>query len=373
MKRLDISQVDALFSNGSYPIEFIFGYRNVFDTGRVRRALRGLVSAFWPLFGEYRDGAIFFDEYREEDFFAEEDVDRELDLSGMEDDYLDTYSRFRLPELKKLFFMKAVRFRNGIVLIPKMNHLAGDGYSYFYFMSLLAGLSQPSLVPLKSSVMKSVFKPHHRRTALREFSIRGIHLKPLPQGDTFTLECETISRKDVQSVIREAASVGDFRISTNDVLSVLALKNLVGKRSASWGEMVGLTLPIDVRRYVTEFGRGFFGNSLILHKLQLKKDKLEHSPIIDIAVEIRRSMPKVSKETYIRYLAGLEKILEGRLDEFRPFDPGTGCLVTNLSRLPVDKLNFGTGRPDLILPLTVERNSAGILTDGDNFILRLVY
>jgi len=374
MKKLDISQVDALFSNGSYPIEFLFYYRDAFDTDRIRRALRGLSSAFWPLFGEYRDGTILFDRYREEDFFDEEAIDQEFDIPEMEEKGLETNSRFRLPELKKLFFMKALRFRNGMVLVPKMYHLAGDGYSYFYFLSWLAGMSQPSLVPLKSSLMKSFFKPHHRRTILKEFSFQGVHLGPLPQGDTFAVEGETIPRKDVQSVIREAVSSGGLRISTNDVLSALAIKKLAGRRSEGWGEKVGLTIPIDVRRQVGEYGQRFFGNSIMLHTLQLKKADLERSPARDIAVEIRRSMPTVSKETYIDYLTGLEKILaEGRLDKFKPFDPGSGCLVTNLSRLPVDKLNFGTGSPELILPLTAERNSAGILAKDENYVLRYAY
>ncbi len=374
MKKIDTSQVDALFSNGSYPIEFLFYYRNALDTKKMRRSLRGLSASFWPLFGEYRDGTISFDMYREEDFVDEVAVDQELDIAEMAEWGFDAYSRFRLPELRRLFFIKAIRFRNGMVLIPKMNHLAGDGYSYFYFLSLLAVSSQPSLIPFKSSLLKSFLKPHHRRTVLKEFSLRGVDLPPLPQGGRITLECEMIPRDDVQSVIREAASSADLRISTNDVLAALALKKLVGKDGKVWGEKVALTIPIDVRRQIGEYGRGFFGNSIMLHTFPLKKAHIEHSAVRDIAAEIRRSMPKVSKETYIEYLTGLEKILaEGQWDKFKPFDPSSGCLVTNLSRLPVDKLDFGTGPPELILPLTVERNSAGILADELSFILRFAY
>jgi len=374
MKKINISQVDALFSNGSYPIEFLFCYRDAFDTDKMRQDLRGLSSSFWPLFGEFGDGTIFFNGYREEDYFAEETVDQEIDIPGMRENGFESYSRFRSPELKKLFFLKAIRFKNGLVLIPKMSHLAGDGYSYFFFLTALASLSRPSPIPLKSSLMKSLFKPHHRRTILREFSFRGVDLGPPPHADRFVLESETIPRKDVQSVIREVASSGSLRISTNDILSALAIKRLVGRRSEGWGEKVGLTIPIDVRRHIRAYGPRFFGNGILLHTLQFNKAHLEHSPSRDIAFEIRRSMPALSKNMYTDYLTGLERILsEGRLDEFKPFDPGSGCLVTNLSRLPVDKLDFGTGRPELILPLTVERNSAGILADRDNFVLRLVY
>jgi hypothetical protein len=374
MKKIRISQVDALFSNGSYPIEFLFYYRDAFDTDKMRQALRGLASSFWPLYGEYRDGTVFFDGYREEDYFAGEAVDQEIDIPGMKENRFETYSRFRLPELKKLFFLKAIRFKNGLVLIPKMNHLAGDGYSYFFYLTVLAGLSRPGRIPFKSSLMKSLSKPHHRRTILREFSFRGADLGPPPHTDRFVLESQALPRKDVQAVIREAASSGSLRISTNDVLSALAVRRLVGRHSEAWGEKVDLTIPIDVRRHIGEYGPRFFGNGIMLHSLQFKKAHLEHSSPMDIAFEIRRSMPALSKMTYTDYLTGLEKILaEGRLDKFKPFDPESGCLVTNLSRLPVDKLDFGTGRPELILPLTVERNSAGILADRDNFVLRLVY
>jgi hypothetical protein len=374
MKKLNVSQVDALFSNGSYPIEFLFYYRDAFDTDKMRQVLRELSSSFWPLYGEYGDGTISFYGYREEDYFAEEAVDRQIDIPAIKENRFETYSRFRLPELKKLFFLKAIRFKNGLVLIPKMNHLAGDGYSYFFFLTALAGLSRPGRIPLKSSLMKSLFKPRHRRTILKGFSFRGTDLGPPPQADRFVLEAETIPRKDVQSVIREAASSGSLRISTNDVLSALVVKRLVGRHSEAWGENVALTIPIDVRRRIGEYGPRFFGNGIMLHSLQFRKARLENSPLLDIAFEIRKSMPALSKMTYTDYLTGLEKILaEGRLDKFKPFDPESGCLVTNLSRLPVDKLDFGTGRPEIILPLTVERNSAGILADRDNFILRLVY
>jgi len=54
-------------------------------------------------------------------------------------------------------------------------------------------------------------------------------------------------------------------------------------------------------------------------------------------------------------------------------DPRNGCLVTNLSKLPSDKLNFGAGCPELILPLTIEKNSIAILAKKENFILRFAY
>ena len=53
MKEVGISQVDAIFSSGIYPIEFLFYYSERFETKWLRRSLRQLSSDFWPVFGVF--------------------------------------------------------------------------------------------------------------------------------------------------------------------------------------------------------------------------------------------------------------------------------------------------------------------------------
>jgi len=374
MKEVCISQVDVLFSNGIYPIEFLFYYKEGFKTEKLRRVLRGLSSFFWPMFGEYKDGLIFFDKYREESCYDEQVFPQELNMAEIKENGFEAYSGFRQPDLKRLFFLKVMRWTNGMALIPKLNHLAGDGYSYFYFLSLLAALSRLTLVPFKSSLFGIFLKPHHNRTILKDFSFKEVGMKPLLPVDKFTVEFDEIPRTEVQSVIEEIASSDNLRVSTNDILSAMALKKLVGRQGESWGAEVSLTMPIDVRRLVKEYGRGFVGNGLMFHTLTLKREHIENSQAKEMAVDIRKSMPQVSRETYINYLGELEgTISEGNLEKLRPFDPEHGCLVTNLSKLPAEKLDFGTGSPDLIIPLTVEKNSTAILIKKENFVLRYAF
>jgi len=374
MKQVKISQVDVLFSNGLYPIEFLFYYRQGFDTRRTREALRKLSSVFWPLFGEYKDGLISFDKYIEGDCYDEEAVNQELNVQENRKNGFDDYSRFALPDLKRLFFLKVIRLKNGLALIPKMNHLAGDGYSYFYFLSLLAALSRPTIVPFKPSLISLVSLPHHRRTRLKKFSFQGVELKPALQNEKYAVEYVEIPRKAVQSIIQEAAASGNLRISTNDILAAMAIKKLAAGQSEFLGEEFRLTIPIDVRRQVKEYGRRFFGNGIMLHTINFKTEAIENPTIKALAIKIRKAMPSVSKETYVNYLTQLEEfIAAGRTDELRPFDPSCGVLVTNLSRLPSEKLNFGTGFPELIVPLTVEKNSTAILAKKENFVLRYAY
>lgn len=370
MKKAAISQVDALFASGIYPIEFLFYFDRQLETRSLRKALKKTASSFWPVFGRLSAGLITFDGFKEDDFYGEKTFSEDFPLPESEEEKWKAYSPLRLLELSTLFFFKVLNFKNGTVLIAKMNHMAGDGYSYFYFLSVLAGLSRTNKKPFPSSLSRLFAKPHHRRTAVKEFFFRGGGQALPVQSDTFTLEHMEISKNELSSLLR-AASSRNIRISANDVLSAAALQRIVGSKGVEFGNQVRLTIPIDVRRKVKAYGPRFFGNGLLFHTHVFEKQEIAVSSREKIAARIRESMPAVSAETYRDYLLSLEHLLsEGNPRQIRPFDPLSGCLVTNLSRLPTDKLDFGSGFPKLVYPLTVEKNAAAVLSKGDNFALR---
>jgi NRPS condensation-like uncharacterized protein len=374
MKQVKISQVDVLLSHRIYLIEFLFYFKESLDTEKIRKALKKLAPAFWPLFGEYKDGIISFEKYDEKEFYDEEFADQEFQIPPTEEEKWRIYSPYSLQDTKKLFRLKVTHLKNGTILVPKMKHIAGDGYSYFYFLSSLAALSQHTLLPTKSSVMQLFLKPHHRRKILKDFSFEGIEEKILKQNTQFTMGIDEVCRQDVNLLIRNAAESKNFRISTNDVLSAMAIQKLIGTQKEFAGEFIEFTVPIDVRRNIKEYGRKFFGNGIMLHKMMLKRENIQTSSTVEIAVQIRKSMPSVSKSSYLEYLIGLEKLIaEGDAEKLRPFDPQSGCLVTNISRLPIDRLNFGSGPPDLIFPFTIEKNAAAVLAKDENFILRYAF
>jgi hypothetical protein len=374
MKKVLISQVDALFANGAYPIEFLFYFRDGINTKKFRNALKKISSVFWPAFGEYGDGIISFENYAEENFISAETVDRNFIIPESEEERLELYTQYRLPDTKRLALLKITQFKNGTILVPKMKHLAGDGYSYFYFLSSLAALTRHNLLPSKSSILQVFSRPHHRRTALKSFSFEGLDLKSVRQSNQYIISVDKILRKDVQSSIRKVAESKNYRISTNDILSAMAVKKLAGIQKEFMGDSIDLTIPIDVRRRVKDYGWRFFGNGIMLHTMKLKKDDIVTLSANELAVQIREGMPSLSKQYYLDYLAKLEELISiGNTEKFRPFDPESGYLITNISRLPVDKLNFGTGPPALIFPLTIEKNAAAVLAKDENFILRTAY
>ena len=85
-------------------------------------------------------------------------------------------------------------------------------------------------------------------------------------------------------------------------------------------------------------------------------------------------MPEITRQSYLDYLSELEhRIKGGDPDTFQPYDPESGYLVTNLTRMPVDRLDFGSGPPALLYPLTTGRHGAVLLQSGDRYIVRTAY
>jgi hypothetical protein len=374
VKAIPISPVDALFANGGYPIEFLFFYPDGLESRALRAALRRLARPLWPAFGTYRDGHLHPQPYRESEIYdeARDAEDFPAHLADCPDPA--SLQELMLPPLERLLFLRLLQFRDGTGLILKLSHLAGDGYSYFYLLSLLAASTRQGGGPLRSILPLLAARPHHRRSAVMGSSLTDDQLPPVPATEVGHIVIESVPRREVMAVIREVSRSGEGRISTNDVLTARALQHILDERAGSFGGDINLTIPIDVRRHVRAFGRRFFGNALQMHRMSSPKEGLRDLPTVDLAGRIRATMPEVTPESYRTYLAGLDELARtGDRAELRPYDPAAGCLVTNLSRLPLPRLDFGTGPPSCVLPLTVGRHATLILSQGDRFVLRLAY
>ncbi|MFC2156474.1 acyltransferase [Acidobacteriota bacterium] len=374
MRKVNISPVDTVFANGIYPIEMLFFYSQKLSTQRIRSSIEFLSKIFWPLFGVYDSGAIQFDRYSEEACFQEVISAEEFDQNESYSELYRKYQNMNPSEMSRLFHMTVVQYNNGTALIPKMNHLAGDGYSYFYFLSSLAALTRGLSIPFKKYVIRSLVKPAHNRNVLKNFILDDIVLRPAAKPPMYTTKIETIPKNNVRETIQTIKSSSDQRVSTNDVLSAIFVKKLDEIQKSDTENQMRLNIPVDVRRHVKEYGQKYFGNALLFNVTDFYRSEIRESNVEDIAVKIRESMPRDTRKRYMEFLNGLEDVVsQKQVDRLRPFDPETGCLITNLSKMPTHRLNFGTGDPGSIVPLTMEKNAAAIFSEGDNFILRYAW
>ena len=374
MKKLNISQVDTMFANGSYPIEMLIYYRQRLNTKSIRAALRKLSADFWPVFGEYQAGSIQFETYAEAEHLDEEVLAQTFDVN---EPAAGMYARFRDSVTfapNKLFFLKILHYRNGTVLIPKLLHLVGDGYSYFYFLSLLAAVSRGSYLPLKTRLMRRLYRPHHHRTILKAFHFQETAAKPLPAPGEIQIEFETMPRAALRDQVAQAAADLNLPLTANDVVCAKLAQKMAALPGKAWKAEFQLTIPIDVRRQIKAYGPRYFGNGLLLKTITLQTREVIETGLAELAGKIRAAMPTVNAGTYRQYLEDLEALIAARqLNQLKPFDPHTGILVTNISKLPLKRLDFGSGSADMIYPLTIEKHSTAILGDKDHYVLRLVY
>jgi hypothetical protein len=374
MKNIHISPVDTNFVNGNYPIEFLFYYSKKISGKAIRKALKLCSQSFWPLFGRYENGRIYSEKYKETDFFNELELNENFDQTADDIDLWKKYQTINPHPMERLFSLSVLQFKNGTVFIPKMNHLAGDGYSYFYFLGVLAALTQNSFIPFRRTLLRIASAPHHNRTALKPFLFEKTEIAPALRYDNCSIHHETVSRKSIREQLRKIGSEKKETVSTNDILSAMVVKKTIKSQPDKFENKLTLSIPVDVRHRVKEYGTKFFGNGLYFHHLNIEFTKSEQPDVDELAIMIRDSMPQISKNFYEEYLDKLEAYIAGSdVHALNPYNPEKGCLVTNLSRLPSKTLNFGTGNPDFIFILTIGMNSAVILADSENFILRLVY
>lgn len=373
MKKLSISQISTFFANGSYPIEFLFYFPHKINTIRLRRSLKKISNHFWPVFGTYTDGYITEKTYLEDRHYDINSVDDVFDPKSVRESLHENFGAIS-PELtSRLFHLKVLQYNNGTVLIAKMNHLVGDGYSYFFLLSVLAAINKRGRIPLVPSIIKAIFRPKFSSTFNTSFHFSESPPDAIKYDNNLAVEFLELEQSEIRNLAKHASYSSGLRISTNDILSAQVVKIIMESRKNKQLENLQLVIPIDVRRRIAELGWKFFGNGLILHNVPFQPEIVSQSSIEELAITIRKSLPVVNRHNYEVYLKKVEGWIEsGQLDLLRPYNPDRECLVTNLTRMPVTKLDFGSGTPTIIAPLTMGRSGAAVLAQDDKFILRLV-
>ncbi|MCK5346002.1 MAG: hypothetical protein KAR20_21475, partial [Candidatus Heimdallarchaeota archaeon] len=343
-ERIRISPVDMFFVNGHYPIEFVLFYPYRIHTKPLRKALKKVAALFWPAFGYYANGEIKAfpkgKEGKEDDWWSEETVATEFDPTK---NYEILHRKFGTEHLKslqhsqmitsppRLFHFKLIHFTNGTMLIPTLNHLAGDGYSYFYLLSVLSALYRKRKFPFASLVLGKLFRPRHIRTK-REFQIPRDQMEGYLPEESLAVEFTAFKKTDIRQKALRASEQSGLRVSTNDILCAIEAKSVLDSHSSKNLSNFHLVIPIDVRRGVPEYGQKFFGNGIMVLKIPLQSADVATTSLETIAIRIRKSFPAVSAASFELFNDEIIQWIDaGDYGKLLPYNPETDCLVTNLS------------------------------------------
>ncbi len=372
MKQINISQVSTFFANGSYPIEFLFYFPYRINTNRLYRALKKLSTHFWTAFGTYSNGVITEKSYFVDDYIEEISMDEVFDPSLGHETIYNKFGTMDPKLTSSLFYIKVIHYTNGTVLIPIMNHLVGDGYSYFYLLSVLAAVTKRGGIPLAPTIISAISRPKIYSELHSSFHFTATPPDAISLESNVQVEYLELGVTETRNQAKSVSESSGLRISTNDILSAKVVKFILEKREKEQLENFRLVIPVDVRRGVAELGQRFFGNGLIIYSVPFKPKVVANSSIEELAITIRKSFPAVNRQKYENYLKKIASWIEaGQLDQLRPYDPDNECLVTNLTRMPIARLDFGSGPPTSVEPLTRGRSGAAVLIQDDKFVLRL--
>jgi len=386
MKTLPLSPIDHVFTGvGSYPIEFVFAYENTIDSTRLRSSLDETLEQFWPLCSKLikvsehsyglqpaDDGLSFETTSSSETFEGAKDFSR----------FLDSVHSIEGEPLTKIRLTQTPR---GSVLGVSISHALVDGFSYFHFLSswsrafqgkrFLSPSHQRDLLIPQASDHQMLVTPDDVLTRCgvfwgekrRAFSRGQIHEERL-----------LISKDTMKELLAEAQKETKVPLFHNDVITAFLWKRCITKWNASKNNpIMYVSCPFDYRRVLRILPRIYFGCAVCVTTASIDYESLVHASLGKLALLIRKAVGQVKQDYILGSLRTLESLRQQRglaaMEEIHVMHPQDGFLVTNISRLPIQSLEFGSGTPTGFQALSSSRRAAAILPAQDGVDIRIYH
>jgi shikimate O-hydroxycinnamoyltransferase len=382
-KKYPLSAIDHIFTGvGSYPIEFIFVYEKRIDEKKLKESLLVTVDSF-PMIASIlvRQGpnAYAFESTPEGLIFSVVNSSINFDENDKKYEYIDPVDT---REGNPLTRIKLTHTPNGSVLGVSISHSLADGFSYFHFLSSWSRIFH----------QKQIFPPVHQRELLNSpentghsitkktcWELTGLFLDekriPIPKND-LKWETRIFTQRQIKDLLSGVQQEADLRLSHNDLITSLLAKEYLEDWSIKGGEgRCYINCPVDFRRLLEGFPRTYFGNAVAMASYELSLEALKEIKLADLAGKIRKSIGKVNGQYVQLSISALTSLKEhqGRkiFEHVHVMHPRGGLLVTNLSRLPVQEIEFDAGPPVQYDILTQSVRGAVVLPAREGYEARI--
>jgi hypothetical protein len=370
-RMLALSPIDHVFvGTGSYPITFLLHYPAGLDVAQLRPALQRALAVHWPLGCTLavNDARYVFVPTKRQIEIQEAHTASKFSAADR-----DAYECFidgvRSRVGEDLCRVRVTHCANGAVLAVSISHALTDGFSYFSFLMNWALAARGlELAPVS-----------HARDVLASLGDgAAINAKEdLEQriGWSWAESRPELALKDVKGTIVEysKAEIAELvalarqvpvKLSVHDLLCADLWKKMV-ERYYQGEEEVSFSTPVDFRRLLPRVPRDYMGNAVMLAYTQLPTRALLSMETNELGQRLRGSLQVATADRCEDTLATLDALRKryglGALEEVFVTHPRRGFLVTNLSRMPVLQLDFGTGAPASVLPLSMAPATASVL------------
>jgi hypothetical protein len=191
-------------------------------------------------------------------------------------------------------------------------------------------------------------------------------------------ERRLVSKEAVNKLLAEAERDCDIPLSHNDVLTAYLWRKCVAQWEKSSGNPITyVTCPVDFRRILRTVPRTYFGNALCSATASIDYEGLVGASLGQLALLVHEAVNRVREDYVSGSLQTLESLRRQRglavLEEIHVVPPQHGILVTNISRLPMQSLDFGSGIPTAFRALSSTQRAAAILPAEDGVEIRVFH
>ena len=386
---LPLSPVDALFvGSGSYPIEFTFFYEKPFTIelfrARLNHAWREVAEHCPPLKSRLEiKGDRYVLAWRDFLSTAETITFKSVSFAVHPDRHPNPYELIDPVTTKPgepLARLKITEGNDGTVLGFSLSHAVADGFTYFMILGAIARATNPITANDPITVM------NHGRELLFDIArnAKSIAVLGLSQSDvrkdidrhSIRYAKKHYSAERLRDLFQKFAGAPK-KLSTNDMICAELWREFTLEFDGEECENLSLVAPVDCRRIYPDFPQNFVGNAVVLSRLDLSRDQVIGMPAGELAISIRQMVEQVNLDYVETSCAGLNSKLTNDewagLGDYHLVDPKSGLLITNLSRLPLASLDFGTGAPSYCRPLTPCSRTIVLLSDGSDGIVAHIH
>jgi NRPS condensation-like uncharacterized protein len=387
MKIIPLSPIDHVFTGvASYPIGFVFTYKDTIDPARLRSSLNETLGQFRPLCSKLikisehsyglqpADDGLSFEVTSSSETFEDS-----KDFSN----FLDSVHSMEGEPLTKI---KLTQTPRGSVLGVCISHAVADGFSYFHFLSSWSRVFQE----------KRILSPSHQRELLMPKT--SDHQKLITPDDILAQcgffwggkrhassreqihyeERLLLSKDTMSKLLAEAQKECEVPLFYNDVITAFLWKKYITEWNESGNNpTTHVSCPFDYRRVLRILPRTYFGNALCCATASIDYESLVRASLGKLALLIRKAVAQVKQDYVLGSLKTLESLRQQRglavMEEIHVLHPQDGLVVTNISRLPVQNLEFGSGTPAGFQVLNSTQRAAAILPAQDGVDIRVYH
>ncbi len=374
MHNISLGPIDYLFTgNNSQPITFAFSFKTRIDHVHLQNSLDTTLEAFPVVRSQLHkvnDRELAFNIIDEGLNFSVHETDKTFN----KDDHIENYIEpVWTTENQPLTRISITHTPEGTVVAVSISHALVDGFSYFHFLSSWARISRGDriLSPHIPRDMFSKFIQAGTNQITRDilYNDCGLFLdnrRTEKNSRDMTIEREYIQNDTIKSYIDEVHQIRNLVISENDVITAMLWKKYIPAWTAAGEDKkVYITCPFDFRRTLTGFPKNYFGCGLCFATAETTRNHLLNASIGDLALLIKKSISVVEDEYIKQSLSTIDSFRRQNdtveLERIHLRHPLTGMIVTNLTRLPIRDIDFGSGTPEDFLAFAEIEQGAAIL------------